>query len=109
MKLINPHVQGNILLSPKGIYSRKRDEENVAQEASMQLAAPTVSELGVFGVCFWRTNFRGGVCEVLDNFEAGWSFKTKPEDVDEMSVVKGYGCFGCPYLCDQEQLLLASQ
>lgn len=109
MKLINPLVQRNILLSPKGLYTIERDEENVAQEASMQLAAPTVSELGIFGVCLWRTNLGGGGCEVLNNFEAGWSLKTKPEDVDEMSVVKGYGCFDCPYLCDQEQLLRASQ
>lgn len=32
------------------------------------------------------------------NSEAGWSLKTKPANVDEMSVVKGYGCFDSPYL-----------
>jgi hypothetical protein len=31
---------------------------------------------------------------------AGWSFKTKAAGVDEMSVVKGYGCFDCPRLVD---------
>jgi len=31
---------------------------------------------------------------------AGWTFKTKPVSVDEMSVVKGYGCFDCPLLVD---------
>jgi glutathione synthase len=30
----------------------------------------------------------------------GWTFKTKFADVDEMSVVKGYGHFDTPRLMD---------
>ncbi|KAL5365166.1 hypothetical protein BJX96DRAFT_168876 [Aspergillus floccosus] len=51
-----------------------------------------VSELGVIGGCLWR---RG---EILSSSVAGWSFKTKFEGVEEMSVVKGYGCFDTPLL-----------
>jgi len=109
MQLVNPLVQRNILLSPRGKYPGETDEENDAQEGLTQLAGPTVSELGIFGVCLWKTKDRGGLQEILENFEAGWSFKTKPMDVDEMSVVKGYGCFDCPYLFDQNIVLLANQ
>jgi hypothetical protein len=35
---------------------------------------------------------------MLDSSVGGWTFKTKYADVDEMSVVKGYGCFDTPYL-----------
>ncbi|KAI0482061.1 glutathione synthetase [Xylariaceae sp. FL0804] len=55
---------------------------------------PVISELGVVGACMWD---RG---HILANFEAGWTFKTKPVDVEEMSVVKGFGCFDCPLLFD---------
>ncbi|KAI2464265.1 glutathione synthase [Annulohypoxylon bovei var. microspora] len=58
-----------------------------------------VSELGVLGTCLWRRNERRGEkVEIISNNRAGWTFKTKPEDVQEMSVVKGYGCFDCPSL-----------
>ncbi|KAI1134777.1 glutathione synthase [Hypoxylon sp. FL0543] len=60
---------------------------------------PVVSELGVLGTCLWR---RKKQCEqkaeILSNAAAGWTFKTKPDYVKEMSVVKGYGCFDSPSL-----------
>lgn len=67
-----------------------------------------VSELGVFGACLWRSSSSGssstsapdGGCEMLQNAVAGWSFKTKSASTDEMSVVKGYGCFDTPCLVD---------
>jgi hypothetical protein len=34
--------------------------------------------------------------------EPSWSFKTKDANVDEMSVVKGYGCFDSPLLVEEE-------
>lgn len=49
-----------------------------------------VSELGIFGACMWRQNENAEV-EIVNNEQIGWSFKTKPQEVDEMSVVKGYG------------------
>ena len=55
-------------------------------------AGDVVSELGVLGSCLWRPG-----C-MLENSLAGWSFKTKHAHVDEMSVVKGYGCFDTPCL-----------
>ncbi|KAI0592870.1 glutathione synthetase [Biscogniauxia sp. FL1348] len=62
---------------------------------------PVVSELGAIGTCLWRREAGGaGNTEVLRNASSGWTFKTKPSDVDEMSVVKGYGCFDCPLFLD---------
>lgn len=60
---------------------------------------PVVSELGILGTVMWKRK-SDGETEVLRNEAAGWTFKTKPRDVDEMSVVKGYGCFDCPRLVD---------
>lgn len=56
-----------------------------------------ISELVIFRTCLW---WRGGGsrCEMPQNEVSGWSFKTKHEDIDEMSVVKGYGCFDTPLL-----------
>ncbi|KAF2458765.1 hypothetical protein BDY21DRAFT_257094, partial [Lineolata rhizophorae] len=53
------------------------------------------SELGVFGGCLWRN---GKDVQIVRNEGIGWSFKTKGKHMNEMSVVKGYGCFDCPRL-----------
>lgn len=89
MELITPPPVHNMLMTPNGIYK-----------------GPVVSELGVFGCCLWRSN--GGNrdrtipgadgVEFVFNEQAGWSLKTKAQNVDEMSVVKGYGCFDSPML-----------
>ena len=72
--------------------------------------AEVVSELGIFGTCVWRTRRSIGHTEkdneasradILLNETSGWSFKCKPVGVNEMSVVKGYGCFGSPFLVDE--------
>lgn len=77
MELFDPPDQDGKLMTGEGIY-----------EGSV------VSELGIIGTCLWRRDR-----EVLENGgAAGWTFKTKPVHVDEMSVVKGYGCFDCPRL-----------
>jgi glutathione synthetase len=121
MELINPVIQKNVLLSPRGIYtaadadspalrpsSENRQDPHTTAPAD-QLPGPTVSELGIFGVCLWRSQPQGHHPQLLRNSEAGWSLKTKPEAVDEMSVVKGYGCFDCPYLVDEETYLANSE
>lgn len=62
-----------------------------------------ISELGILGTCLWRRSngeVGGYGVEVVSNEAGGWTFKTKPEDIDEMSVVKGYGCFDCPLLVE---------
>ncbi|KAK4548330.1 hypothetical protein LTR36_010200 [Oleoguttula mirabilis] len=83
MRLIEPpeEIQG-VLLTAEELYQ-----------------GPVVSELGIFGTALWRREASGGV-EMLRNESAGWTFKTKPSKVDEMSVVKGYGCFDCPKLTE---------
>ena len=113
MEMVNPLVQKNILLTPRGIYDKMAaiedrldfDAENEAEgESSLGISStkeggPTVSELGIFGVCMWTKSspdWRG----IMLNAEAGWSFKTKPDYIDEISVVKGFGCFDSPLLVD---------
>lgn len=82
-RIKSPHAT-NVLMSPAGI-----DAEDV------------VSELGVFGTCLWRkSSSKERSHELFHNSVAGWSFKTKHAGMDEMSVVKGYGCFDTPRLID---------
>lgn len=86
MERIDPPTLDNVLLSPL-----------------QQHAGPVISELGVFGVCMWRRRTdqdNSGCIETLTNVQSGWSFKTKAAHVDEMSVVKGFGCFDTPLLVD---------
>jgi hypothetical protein len=116
MELINPVIQKNILLSPRGMYTADYSDNAImthslatrqnphTTESADRFPGPTVSELGIFGVCLWKSKTQGNP-EILKNTEAGWSLKTKPEVVDEMSVVKGYGSFDCPYLVDEETYL----
>lgn len=89
MEKIQPPLYNNILLSPTKPYS-----------------GPVVSELGVFGVCYWKQSRTGNEKGVIIEHEEPpcWSFKTKSAGVNEMSVVKGYGCFDSPLLVDDETL-----
>ncbi|KAK5115026.1 hypothetical protein LTR62_001723 [Meristemomyces frigidus] len=60
---------------------------------------PVVSELGILGLAMWRRDHAGKEdVKIFENKAIGFTFKTKPTDVDEMSVVKGYGCFDTPML-----------
>ena len=77
--IVSPHVH-NALLTFNGLYS-----------------GPVISELGVFGTCLWRKDINQDL-ELVHNNVAGTSLKTKKVDVNEMSVVKGYGCFDSPFL-----------
>lgn len=87
MEKIHPPSMQGVLISPVDTHN-----------------GPVVCELGVLGMCLWRRDEndrgenRGNSSRVIDNSTAGWTFKTKPEEVEEMSVVKGYGCFDCPSL-----------
>ncbi|KAB8069298.1 hypothetical protein BDV29DRAFT_183020 [Aspergillus leporis] len=81
MKRIQPPSVVNVLLSSLGVDS-----------------GGVISELGIFGTCLWRKGTEKTHCKMLQNTVGGWSLKTKHEDVNEMSVVKGYGCFDTPLL-----------
>lgn len=83
MERINPPISSNLLMSSAGICG-----------------GDVVSELGVLGCCLWKANPSKGHCELLHNSVSGWTFKTKRAEIDEMSVVKGYGCFDTPRLVD---------
>ncbi|KAJ5087143.1 hypothetical protein N7456_010759 [Penicillium angulare] len=83
MERIQPPLLANLLMGPAGIESGE-----------------VVSELGILGTCLWKRKSPRGGCDMLHNSVGGWTFKTKHADIDEMSVVKGYGCFDTPYLLD---------
>ncbi|KAJ5584002.1 uncharacterized protein N7459_003802 [Penicillium hispanicum] len=84
MERIQPPLLTNLLMGPAGIEGGE-----------------VVSELGIVGCCLWeRSSSPDRRCDLLHNATAGWTFKTKHADVDEMSVVKGYGCFDTPHLVD---------
>ena len=109
MELIESMVGRNVLVSSRGLYTVDDVEEDGQGEdeaGSGSVGGPTISELGIFGVCIWQISVEGPP-KILQNHEAGWSLKTKPKDVNEMSVVKGYGCFDCPLLVDDEAMLLS--
>lgn len=91
MEKITPPLVKNFLMSPRGLFE-----------------GPVISELGVFGVCLWkrtRVKDNRGTAVMVKEFDPCWSFKTKDASVDEMSVVKGYGCFDSPALVDSELFL----
>ncbi|KAJ5152571.1 uncharacterized protein N7482_009049 [Penicillium canariense] len=84
MERVQPPLQHGLLMSPAGIDSGE-----------------VVSELGVLGCCLWQSNHTSDRrCTMLHNSVGGWTFKTKYAEIDEMSVVKGYGCFDTPRLMD---------
>nr|POE79464.1 hypothetical protein CFP56_07529 [Quercus suber] len=76
-----PEDVSGTLMTPEGLYT-----------------GPVISELGVLGGCIWRHRGDDNAPHVLQNKAIGWTFKSKPFHVDEMSVVKGFGCFDCPIL-----------
>ncbi|KAK3714307.1 hypothetical protein LTR37_007893 [Vermiconidia calcicola] len=84
MRLIEPPPSTGTIVMPEALYH-----------------GAVVSELGILGTCLWqRRSGAGGELEIKHNEVVGWTFKTKPAGVDEMSVVKGYGVFDCPLLVD---------
>jgi len=98
MEMIVPPEIRNTITSLHGRYS-----------------GPVVSELGIFGTMLWRKPASEGrkstakvpsanTLDVISNVQTGWSFKTKSRDVDEMSVVKGYGCFDSPLLTMEDEI-----
>jgi len=88
MEKIIPPIVNNFLISSRGMYE-----------------GPVISELGVFGVYLRRrkeSKDEGKRAQMVKELEPCWSFKTKDASVNEMSVVKGYGCFDSPALVDKE-------
>ncbi|KAF7718851.1 Glutathione synthetase [Penicillium ucsense] len=92
MERIHPPLQSNLLMGPAVLDSGE-----------------TVSELGIFGCCLWQSAKTADAqaseesdhrIQMLSNEVGGWTFKTKFADIDEMSVVKGFGHFDTPLLVD---------
>ncbi|KAL9053446.1 MAG: hypothetical protein Q9162_004749 [Coniocarpon cinnabarinum] len=93
MERIHPPLIEGCMISPVDVYE-----------------GPVVSELGIFGAAVWSET-RATVDPSQSMSESpvalkdclGWSLKTKSRFVDEMSVIKGYGCFDSPLLFDLQQ------
>lgn len=79
-KIRAPSNVRNSLISFRGLHS-----------------GPVVSELGIFGMCAWEEDEKDGL-KITETGQGSFSFKSKASDVDEISVVKGYGCFDSPWL-----------
>lgn len=84
MERIHPPASSNLLMGPAGVDGGE-----------------VVSELGILGSCLWRRGEQG--TEMLENAVAGFTFKTKHAEIEEMNVVKGYGCFDTPRLVDDTE------
>jgi glutathione synthase len=85
MENIIPPLLNNFMMSSRGLYE-----------------GPVISELGIFGVCLWKRIQDGenSRAKMVLELDPSWSLRTKDASVNEMSVVKGYGCFDSPALVD---------
>lgn len=80
--------------TPKGVGNYLiRGSDSKAGLASVEV----VSELGIFGVCLFKRKQGGGV-EILENFQAGHSVRTKNCKDDEGGVAVGISCLDSPLL-----------
>ena len=62
-----------------------------------------IGELGVYGVCLWKSGHGGeskGKGEVLENFEAGYLLRTKGRESEEGGVAAGFGAVDSVCLVD---------
>ena len=59
-----------------------------------------IGELGIFGVCIWRTAYRNNTALVFENKEAGWLLRTKSRDSEEGGVAAGFGAVDSVCLID---------
>ncbi|KAE9378427.1 putative glutathione synthetase [Stipitochalara longipes BDJ] len=92
MEKISPPLLNNFMMSSRGLYE-----------------GPVISELGIFGVCLWKRvqDEESARAEMVSELNPSWSLRTKDASVDEMSVVKGYGCFDSPALVDWDIFMSA--
>jgi glutathione synthetase len=81
MELIDPPSHDNVIVFKDKIYS-----------------GPVVSEMGIFGVSMWRSS--GQSVEMLENYQAGWLFRSKRKESDEGGITVGTGCHDSPCLID---------
>lgn len=81
MEMIEPVVGVNSLVSLRGIWQ-----------------GDVLAEVGIWGGAVWQV--RGVGSETLLNQQFGWSVRSKVPNVDEVSVVKGFGCFDSVALLD---------
>jgi len=99
-RLPAPHVLMRRITSPPGI------KNYLSLGTGQVYAGDVVSELGIFGACLFQRPSRPGQAPKIHNNEVvGWSLKSKKPDVNEMSVVLGYGAFDSLRLVDDESFV----
>lgn len=82
LELIKPPTHDNVIVFKDEMYS-----------------GPVLSEIGIFGVCMWRSRVNGA--ELLENYEAGWrALRSKKKESDEGGITVGTGCHDSPCLSD---------
>ena len=60
-----------------------------------------IGELGVYGVCLWKTNVgKDGGYKILENYEAGYLLRTKGDQSEEGGVAAGFGSVDSACLID---------
>ena len=63
-----------------------------------------IGELGVYGVCLWKSRIDGGmhagVAQTLQNYEAGYLLRTKGDQSEEGGVAAGFGAVDSVCLVD---------
>lgn len=89
------------IVAPEGVLN------TLAMGTGRLYQGDVIAELGVWGTYLFSRSDAGeggnkGDVEMLRNEVAGWSVRTKPASVDEMSVVKGYGAFDSVVLIEDD-------
>ena len=64
------------------------------------VSGDVIGELGVYGVCLWRTGKDTAGPEILENWEAGYLLRTKGRDSEEGGVAAGFGAVDSVCLVD---------
>ena len=60
-----------------------------------------IGELGVYGVCLWKSKANGkGLETIFDNYEAGYLLRTKGDQSEEGGVAAGFGAVDSCCLVD---------
>ncbi|CAH7682452.1 glutathione synthetase [Phakopsora pachyrhizi] len=101
---LKSYILMSLIRTPKGMKNyliRPRDVGQRTPEPS-----EVISELGIYGVCVYRTNcVEGGVklpalggLEIIENLEAGHVVRTKDSGSDEGGVAIGISCLDSPLL-----------
>ncbi|KAL9597512.1 MAG: hypothetical protein Q9219_005094 [cf. Caloplaca sp. 3 TL-2023] len=87
-----------VVVSELGVFGTWLGEEEEEEEGGGEGGSEVKEGDGGEREAVGQSAGGGGNLKWIKNETAGFSFKTKPLDVKEMNVVKGWGCFDSPRL-----------